>query len=204
MRRCLHGSRRGLGTTQEASGMATTETRAEVLMPSARSTAAKARMKKDAEQRSKKAQRGLESLEARERCHPASSHPTARRGEQHVGDLSESLNQSQPAVSHHPALMRHGGIVVPRRQGKNRLLQPHGFGRNSRQGCPGDDLLNEVMCEFLSFSRETEEPGEAVRALARCCGTRAAGLEAGSPRSKAERCRTAGIAGSPRRENLIS
>ncbi|MHC5537067.1 ArsR/SmtB family transcription factor [Singulisphaera rosea] len=40
-------------------------------------------------------------------------------GEKHVGALSENLNMSQPAVSHHLALLRHGGIIVPRRQGKN-------------------------------------------------------------------------------------
>ena len=40
-------------------------------------------------------------------------------GEQHVGALCEHLGQSQPAVSHHLALLRHGGIISPRRQGKN-------------------------------------------------------------------------------------
>ena len=40
-------------------------------------------------------------------------------GEQHVGSLCEQLSQSQPAVSHHLALMRHGGVIIPRRQGKN-------------------------------------------------------------------------------------
>jgi len=40
-------------------------------------------------------------------------------GEKHVGGLCEELNQSQPAVSHHLALLRHGSIIVPRRQGKN-------------------------------------------------------------------------------------
>ena len=40
-------------------------------------------------------------------------------GEKHVGCLCEPLNQSQPAVSHHLALLRHGGIIAPRRQGKN-------------------------------------------------------------------------------------
>src|SRR5690349_18122585 len=40
-------------------------------------------------------------------------------GEKHVGALCEELNQSQPAVSHHLALLRHGGIITPRRQGKN-------------------------------------------------------------------------------------
>jgi DNA-binding transcriptional ArsR family regulator len=40
-------------------------------------------------------------------------------GEKHVGGLCEQLSQSQPAVSHHLALLRHGGIIAPRRQGKN-------------------------------------------------------------------------------------
>src|SRR3954465_2315299 len=40
-------------------------------------------------------------------------------GEKHVGALWEELNQSQPAVSHHLALLRHGSIISPRRQGKN-------------------------------------------------------------------------------------
>ena len=40
-------------------------------------------------------------------------------GEKHVGALCGELNQSQPAVSHHLALLRHGSIIAPRRQGKN-------------------------------------------------------------------------------------
>src|SRR4051812_95027 len=40
-------------------------------------------------------------------------------GEKHVGALCQELNQSQPAVSHHLALLRHGSIIAPRRQGKN-------------------------------------------------------------------------------------
>jgi len=40
-------------------------------------------------------------------------------GERHVGSLCAQLSQSQPAVSHHLALLRHGGIISPRRQGKN-------------------------------------------------------------------------------------
>ena len=39
--------------------------------------------------------------------------------EHHVGALCTQLGQSQPAVSHHLALLRHGGIIIPRRQGKN-------------------------------------------------------------------------------------
>jgi DNA-binding transcriptional ArsR family regulator len=40
-------------------------------------------------------------------------------GEKHVGALCDELSQSQPAVSHHLALLRHGGIIAPRRVGKN-------------------------------------------------------------------------------------
>jgi DNA-binding transcriptional ArsR family regulator len=40
-------------------------------------------------------------------------------GEKHVGGICKVLKQSQPATSHHLALLRHGGIIAPRRQGKN-------------------------------------------------------------------------------------
>ncbi len=40
-------------------------------------------------------------------------------GERHVGALCDQLSQSQPAVSHHLALLRHGNVITPRRQGKN-------------------------------------------------------------------------------------
>ena len=40
-------------------------------------------------------------------------------GERHVGGLCDQFNMSQPAVSHHLALLRLGGIVDRRRQGKN-------------------------------------------------------------------------------------
>jgi DNA-binding transcriptional ArsR family regulator len=38
-------------------------------------------------------------------------------GEQDVGTLCVHLCQSQPAVSHHLAMLRHGGVIVSRRQG---------------------------------------------------------------------------------------
>ena len=50
-------------------------------------------------------------------------------GEKHVGALCEELNQSQPAVSHHLALLRHGGIIAPRRQGKNNFYSLTDTGR---------------------------------------------------------------------------
>src|SRR5262245_44636344 len=39
-------------------------------------------------------------------------------GEKNVAALCEELSQTQPAVSHHLSLLRHGGIVNVRRQGK--------------------------------------------------------------------------------------
>lgn len=41
------------------------------------------------------------------------------QGEMNVGDLSSKLGQNQPAVSHHLALLRHGSIIMPRRDGKS-------------------------------------------------------------------------------------
>src|SRR3954470_13033391 len=86
----------------------------------ATTTTAKAiKAKKGADQRLKQAQRASMLLKQ-------VSDPTRLQvilmlseGERHVGALSGELNQSQPAVSHHLALLRHGGIIAPRRQGKN-------------------------------------------------------------------------------------
>jgi DNA-binding transcriptional ArsR family regulator len=41
--------------------------------------------------------------------------------ERHVGGLCEELTQSQPAVSHHLTLLRLGGLIDRRRQGKNNI-----------------------------------------------------------------------------------
>lgn len=43
----------------------------------------------------------------------------AQAGELNVTTLCERLGQSQPAVSHHLALMRVAGIIEPRRDGKH-------------------------------------------------------------------------------------
>jgi DNA-binding transcriptional ArsR family regulator len=79
---------------------------------SAATTTAKAiKAKKGADQRLKQAQRASMPLKQ-------VSDPTRLQvilmlseGERHVGALSGELNQSQPAVSHHLALLRHGGII---------------------------------------------------------------------------------------------
>src|ERR687885_2751664 len=43
----------------------------------------------------------------------------AREGELHVTDLCERVNQDQPAVSHHLALLRVSGLIEARREGKH-------------------------------------------------------------------------------------
>jgi DNA-binding transcriptional ArsR family regulator len=82
-------------------------------------TAKAIKAKKGAEQRLKQAQRAAILLKQ-------VSDPTRLQvilmlseGEKHVGAVCEQLNMSQAAVSHHLALLRHGSIIAPRRQGKN-------------------------------------------------------------------------------------
>jgi DNA-binding transcriptional ArsR family regulator len=50
------------------------------------------------------------------------------RGEQGVGELSDQLRCSQPATSHHLALMRVGGLIAARRSGRQSFysLTQHG------------------------------------------------------------------------------
>ncbi|MHC5541069.1 ArsR/SmtB family transcription factor [Singulisphaera rosea] len=43
----------------------------------------------------------------------------AQNGELHVTDICERLGQSQPAVSHHLALLRVSGLIEARREGKH-------------------------------------------------------------------------------------
>ncbi len=88
-------------------------------VPSKASIISKAKATKAADQRSQQARRASILLKH-------VSDPTRLQvimilseGEQHVGALCAQLSQSQPAVSHHLALLRHGGIIAPRRQGKN-------------------------------------------------------------------------------------
>jgi DNA-binding transcriptional ArsR family regulator len=98
--------------------MATTDNSLKGVAPELK-TGARKRVGKGPDQRLKQAQRASILLKH-------VSDPTRLQvililaaGEQHVGSLCEQLKQSQPAVSHHLALLRHGGIIAPRRQGKN-------------------------------------------------------------------------------------
>jgi ArsR family transcriptional regulator, zinc-responsive transcriptional repressor len=100
--------------------MALTDTDSKNETPKSKASSTKAnKAARESEQRLRQAQRAANLLKQ-------VSDPTRLQiilmlmdGEKHVGALSEQLSQSQPAVSHHLALLRHGGVIVPRRQGKN-------------------------------------------------------------------------------------
>lgn len=50
-------------------------------------------------------------------------------GEQHVTAICEHLEQSQPAISHHIALLRVSGILESRREGKHNFYSLTASGR---------------------------------------------------------------------------
>ena len=82
-------------------------------------TALTLKVKSGAEQRPKRVQRAAILLKQ-------VSDPTRLQvilllseGEKHVGALCRELNQSQPVISHHLGLLRHSGLITPRREGKN-------------------------------------------------------------------------------------
>jgi DNA-binding transcriptional ArsR family regulator len=58
-------------------------------------------------------------------------------GERHVGGMCDQFNMSQPAVSHHLALLRLGGIVDRRRQGKNNFYSLTDTGHRLSNICKG-------------------------------------------------------------------
>jgi DNA-binding transcriptional ArsR family regulator len=99
--------------------MAAVESKTKSTTP--RKTGARAQAALQAERRLKRMQRAstlLKHLSDATRLHIILM---LSQGERHVGALCEELTQSQPAVSHHLALLRHGGIIIPRREGKNNI-----------------------------------------------------------------------------------
>jgi DNA-binding transcriptional ArsR family regulator len=89
------------------------------VLPGTRSTAASGKVAREAEQRAHKARRASVLLKQVSDATRLQVIMALAEGERHVGALCDLLGQSQPAVSHHLALLRHGGIIEPRRQGKN-------------------------------------------------------------------------------------
>lgn len=70
----------------------------------------------------------------------------SRERELHVRALCERLHQSQPAVSHHLALLRVAGLIEPRRDGKHNFyhLRPQQF----------QELLDEAFASVPSDERQ--------------------------------------------------
>ena len=73
------------------------------------------------------------------------------KGEEHVGSICAKLSQSQNAISHHLALLRHGQIIIPRRAGANN------FYRLTDAGC----ALAQVVQSLLA----AEEPVVGTRPI---------------------------------------
>jgi len=65
-----------------------------------------------------------------------------QRNELHVRALCELLNESQPAVSHHLALLRMAGLIERRREGKHNY-----YGLKTRQFSTLLDMLFATMPE---------------------------------------------------------
>lgn len=66
----------------------------------------------------------------------------AQNGELHVTDLCNRLGQSQPAVSHHLALLRVSGLIESRREGKHNFYSVR------------SDFFGEMLHELLSAAGE--------------------------------------------------
>ncbi len=66
----------------------------------------------------------------------------AQSGELHVTDLCNRLGQSQPAVSHHLALLRVSGLIEARREGKHNFYSVRA------------DYFGELLADLLSATGE--------------------------------------------------
>ena len=64
------------------------------------------------------------------------------QGELHVTDLCQRLGQSQPAVSHHLALLRVSGLIESRREGKHNFY------------CVRTDHFGELLLSLFSAAGE--------------------------------------------------
>ena len=62
---------------------------------------------------------------------------TLAEGERGASDLRELLSQSQPAIGHHMAMLRHGGLIRPRRHGRQNLYSLTDRGRSVADGLRG-------------------------------------------------------------------
>jgi ArsR family transcriptional regulator len=82
----------------------------------------------------------------------------AREGELNVTELCERLGQSQPAVSHHLALLRVAGIIEPRRDGKHNYysVREEHFHELMRSVSRGDGKTPQLRFHDFVLSYEGE------------------------------------------------
>ena len=98
-------------------------------------------------------------------------------GERHVGALCAQLSQSQPAVSHHLALLRHGNIIAPRRQGKNNFYSLTETGSElanksaSSQSCLVRPLMRKTAGPITRMNRIISQVN-LLMPLSKAVGTR--------------------------------
>ena len=82
-----------------------------------------------------------------------------REGELHVSALCDRLDQSQPAVSHHLALLRVAGLISPRRDGKHNFYSVertrfHGIVDELFQTIVGETDASAVRFDNFVISQE--------------------------------------------------
>jgi ArsR family transcriptional regulator len=79
-----------------------------------------------------------------------------REGELHVSALCERLGQSQPAVSHHLALLRAAGLLQSRRDGKHNFyaLQDVRFRKIVGQLLEGMNVETDDLARWLPAAPE--------------------------------------------------
>ena len=83
----------------------------------------------------------------------------AREGELHVTALCDKLGQSQPAVSHHLALLRVAGLIEARRDGKHNFysIRAKHFHRLIKEVIEnlGDGSAEEIRFEDFVLSHQS-------------------------------------------------
>ncbi len=85
-----------------------------------------------------------------------------REGELNVTSLCERLGQSQPAVSHHLALLRVAGLIEPRRDGKHNFYSVqstrfHGIVAELFSSITSDVDQPELRIDDLVIRQEFED-----------------------------------------------
>jgi DNA-binding transcriptional ArsR family regulator len=103
--------------------------------------------------------------------------------EQDVGILCVHLGQSQPAISHHLALLRHGGIIASRREGAKKY-----------------DALTETGCALAGVVQSLLREEATERPAIRRHPTRASSAPMGSPGPVREKTTNSSGASDPRSE----